>query len=98
MTDRETAALMYFIVTLLLFSKRNLSRGIMNLSVCLFQKEHPLTAKERRLLLCWICIGNDVISNLWNYEFDDGWEMVFIYVLRLGEVTYETIKRIAEES
>ena len=63
-----------------------------------YESQHTLTRQERRQLHRWVCGGNDVTSNPWHYEYDDGWEMDFICALRMDEGIYETRKRMAEES
>ena len=60
--------------------------------------QYTLTSDERWRLHNWVRCGNDVTSNPWHYEYGDGWEMDFIYALRMDEQIYETIKRMAEES
>ena len=63
-----------------------------------YESQHTLTHQERRQLRRWVRGGNDVTSNPWHYEYDDGWEMDFICALRMDEGIYETRKRMAEES
>ena len=63
-----------------------------------YESQYHLTRQERQQLRRWVRCGNDVTSNPWHYEYGDGWEMDFIYALRMDEQIYETIKRMAEES
>lgn len=57
-----------------------------------------LTPSERSGLLLWLKRGNDLNSNPWGYHYSDGWQMDYITALRLDIETYETMKRVAEES
>lgn len=59
---------------------------------------HSLTSSERNELLLWIKHGNDFNSNPWGYHYGDGWQMDYITALQLDIETYETMKRMAEES
>lgn len=63
-----------------------------------YEARHSLTHQEQRLLHRWVRSGNHVTSNPWHYKYLDGWEMDFISALRMDEGTYETLKRMAEES
>ena len=57
-----------------------------------------LSSAERNELLLWVKNGNDLNSNPWGYHYSDGWEMDYITALQLDIETYETMKRVAEES
>jgi len=57
-----------------------------------------LSLSKRNRLLLWLKHGNDLNSNPWGYRYPDGWEMDYITALQLDEETYETMKRVAEES
>lgn len=57
-----------------------------------------LTEPERNELLLWLKRGNDLNSNPWGYHYSDGWQIDYITALRLDIETYETMKRVAEES
>ncbi len=57
-----------------------------------------LTPSERDELLLWIKRGNDLNTNPWGYHYNDGWQMDYTTALRLDIETYETMKRVAEES
>ena len=57
-----------------------------------------LSPSERNELLLWLKLGNDLNSNPWGYLYPDGWQMDYITALRLDMETYETMKRVAEES
>ena len=59
---------------------------------------HSLTPSERAGLLLWLKQGNDFNSNPWGYHYGDGWQMDYITALMLDIETYETMKRVAEES
>lgn len=63
-----------------------------------YESQYHLTRQERQQLRRWVRDGNDINSNPWNYEYDDGWKMDFICALRTDEGIYETRKRMAEES
>lgn len=57
-----------------------------------------LSPSERDDLLLWLKLGNDLNSNPWGCHYPDGWQMDYITALRLDIETYETMKRVAEES
>lgn len=63
-----------------------------------YEENCCLTHSERIQLRRWVKYGNDINSNPWGYCYDDGWELDFITALRMDIETYETIKRMAEES
>ena len=75
-----------------------LEKQILQEQLSEYETQYTLTSEERQRLRHWVLSGNDVTSNPWHYEYDDGWEMDFIYALRMDEQIYETIKRMAEES
>jgi len=62
------------------------------------QAYQSLTPSERDGLRLWIKPGNDLNSNPWGYDYGDGWQMDYITALKLDLETYETMKRMAEES
>lgn len=75
-----------------------LKRAILMEHLSEYEENCCINHSERIQLHRWIKLGNDINSNPWGYCYDEIWEMDFITALRMDNETYETMKRVAEES